>query len=72
MNIKKTKDFVSSLVGKPCLFKVNVGRNKWEKFEGVIISVYDKVFTVIVGSVTKSFSYNDVLIRDVQIKENNL
>ena len=31
MNIKKTKDFVASLVGKPCLFKVNVGRNKWEK-----------------------------------------
>ena len=42
MNIKKTKDFVSSLVGKPCLFKVNVGRNKWEKFEGVIISVMTK------------------------------
>ena len=70
MNINKARDFVKSLVGKSCLFKVNIGRNKWEKFEGVIVNAYDKVFIVLVSDVTKSYSYNDVLIKDVQIKEN--
>lgn len=69
MNINKVKEFVSSLVSRECVFRVNAGRNKWEKFQGVIVSVYDNVFTVISDGLIKSYSYNDVLIKDVVIKE---
>ena len=65
MNTKKAKEYVRSLLNRNALFKVNIGRNKCEKFEGVVIKMYNNVFTVIL----KSFSYNDVFIGDLMIKE---
>ena len=43
--------------------------DKCEKFEGVVIKMYNNVFTVLVNGILKSFSYNDVFIGDVMIKE---
>ena len=40
MNNQKAKALVSSLKGKSLLFKVNIGRNKSEKFEGEILNTY--------------------------------
>jgi hypothetical protein len=69
MNTKKAKEYVRSLLNRNALFKVNIGRNKCEKFEGVVIKMYNNVFTVLVNGILKSFSYNDVFIGDVMIKE---
>ena len=68
-NPEKAKEYVRSLLNRNALFKVNSGRNKCEKFEGVVIKMYNNVFTVLVNGILKSFSYNDVFIGDVMIKE---
>lgn len=44
--ILKSKEYVRSLINRNALFKVNIGRNKCEKFEGVVIKMYNNVFTV--------------------------
>lgn len=69
MNTNKAKEYIRSLVNKNALFKVNIGRNKCEKFEGVVIKMYNNVFTVLVNGILKSFGYNDVFIGDVMVKE---
>lgn len=69
MNNQKTKALVSSLKGKSLLFKVNIGRNKSEKFEGEILNTYPSLFTVRTNGIIKSFTYSDVLTKDVVFKE---
>ena len=63
-NIKKT---INSLVGKPVMIKVDVGRNKIEKYQGVILRAYDHIWTFKTKTDVKSFSYTDVLINAVII-----
>ena len=53
MNTKKAKEYVRSLLNRNALFKVNIGRNKCEKFEGVVIKMYNNVFTVLVNVMIK-------------------
>lgn len=69
MNINKIKEDIKKLVGTRISILVNVGRNKEESFEGVLINTYPSLFTVKVGELTKSFSYSDVMIKDVVIKK---
>ena len=69
MNNQKAKALVSSLKGKSLLFKVNIGRNKSEKFEGEILKTYPSLFTVRTNGIIMSFTYSDVLTKDVVIKE---
>ena len=45
MNTKKAKEYVRSLLNRNAIFKVNIGRNKCEKFEGVVIKMYNKGYT---------------------------
>lgn len=69
MNISKVKEYITSLIGKDCLFKVNIGRNKYEKYTGVITTTYNNIFCVMTNNQIKSYSYNDVLIKDVVINK---
>lgn len=68
MNIEKVKSIVSDLKGQEVFIKVNVGRNKYEHFEGKIENVYNNLFTVRVDNLVKSFTFSDVLTKDVQLK----
>ena len=71
MNTDKVKLYIKSLLGKKVLIKVNVGRNKYEHYEGIISNVYPYLFTVETTNLVKSFSYSDVLTKDVQLKLSN-
>lgn len=68
MNIEKIKIMISSLKGKDVYVKVNVGRNKYEYYEGKIEDVYNNLFTVRANELVKSFTFSDVLTKDVRLK----
>ena len=68
MNIQKIKSIISGLRGKDVFVKVNVGRNKYEYYECRIENVYNNIFTVRVFELIKSFTFSDVLTKDVQLK----
>ena len=72
MNIQKIKQFVSSNKGKTFAFKFKGARNQIDEFIGQIVESYNSVFIVKArGKVDriKSYSYNDVLINNLEIKE---
>ena len=71
MNTLKAKEQIESLIGKEVHIKANIGRNKYEYYEGVILQVYPYLFTVKVADLVKSFSYVDLVTKDVQLKLSN-
>ena len=68
MNILKIKEQINSWLGKRVRIKVNIGRNKFEYYEGEIVGTYPYLFTVNVDNQIKSFSYVEILTKDVQLK----
>ncbi len=71
MNIEKIKNELEKIIGKRVRIKVNVGRNKYEYYEGEILKVYPCLFTFSTVNFVKSFSYSDVLTKDIQISLSN-
>ena len=71
MNTLKVKEQVENLRGKRVKIKVNAGRNKYEYYEGEVLVTYPYLFTVMVDTQIKSFSYVDLLTKDVQLKQEN-
>ena len=69
MNITEIKKYLSKLVNKKIIVKVNLGRNKHEKYIGVIDKLYPCLFTLKTGSNIKSFSYVDLLTKEITVKE---
>ena len=69
MNLDKAKNVINNLKGENVRVKVNLGRNKEEFFDGIIINLYPSIFTIKVGETIKSFSYSDVMIKSVIIKK---
>jgi uncharacterized protein Veg len=68
MNIKKIRDKCERIRGKKIIAKVNIGRNKYETFEGIIDKTYPFLFTIKNGEEIKSFSYADILTKNIIIK----
>ena len=68
MNISEAYQCIVSLIGKRVSVKVNVGRNKFEKFEGVVERVYPSLFTIYSNNLVKSYSYSDVVTKTIVIK----
>lgn len=68
MSIDKIKSKMLGLVGQKVAAKVNIGRNKYEEFVGIILDAYPSLFTIKVNEETKSFSYADILTKNVVIK----
>lgn len=71
MNTLKVKEQIESFKGKRVRIKVNAGRNKYEYYEGIVLVTYPYLFTVDVGGIVKSFTYVDLLTKDVQLKLEN-
>lgn len=69
MNIKKIKEKVESLKNKKIKFKLNGTRNQIEEFEGIITEIYNYIFIVETDNIKKSFSYSDILINNLEIKD---
>ena len=69
MTINKIKDIISENKNKVINFKYNGSRNQTEEFEGKIENIYKSIFTIRTGdNITKSFSYTDILIGDLEIR----
>lgn len=69
MNIKRIKEKVESLKNKKIKFKLNGTRNQIEEFEGIITEIYNYIFIVETDNIKKSFSYSDILINNLEIKD---
>lgn len=61
------KEKLNKLKGKKIRIQVDVGRNKNEVYEGVILNTYKNIWTIKTMTDTKSFGYNDILIKNVII-----
>ena len=58
------------MLGKKVLAKIDVGRNKYEYIEGILLNAYPFLFTIKTDNEIKSFSYSDVLIKNIILKVN--
>ena len=65
--INEIKKRIISLKGKKIKILVDVGRNKNEVYEGTITAAYSNVWLFKTSYDVKSFSYNDILIKNVVI-----
>ena len=69
MTIDNIKEELVLLEGKRIKAKVNIGRNKFEVFEGIVQKAYPFLFTVKILDEIKSFSYADILTKNIVIKK---
>ncbi len=69
--IETVKTNIEELLGKEAIVKYNLGRNKYEKYKGIIIKTYNKIFLIETNGIKKSFSYVDVLTKNVKISTKN-
>ncbi len=65
LNIDKIKNNIKNLQDNKLKIKVNIGRNKFEYFEGEIDKIYQNLFTLKTNKGLKSFTYSDVATRVV-------
>ena len=70
MTIEKIKKDIDELLGRKVLAKVDIGRNKYEYIEGVVLNTYPFLFTIKTENEVKSFSYSDVLTKNIILKIN--
>lgn len=70
MTNEKIKEKVESLMGKKIMAKIDIGRNKFEYIEGFILNTYPCLFTIQTEKEIKSFSYSDILTKNIVIKTN--
>lgn len=73
LDISAIIDKIKGLKGQSVNMKISKGRNKIEKYTGIIESVYPSIFTVRVdepkNNSSLSYSYSEVLCGDVVIAE---
>ncbi len=65
--INEIRNKVAGFKGKKVKIYVDVGRNKSEVYEGIILNTYKNVWTLKTSTDIKSFGYSDVLINAVVI-----
>ncbi len=65
--LEEIKKKVEQLRGKKIKILVDIGRNKSEAYEGVILHTYKNIWTFKTKTDVKSFGYSDLLIKSVII-----
>ena len=71
-SLKDAKCYISSLKGKTLDVRVNLGRNKFAGYIGVLSGVYPALFTVSPIETFKgktSFSYSELLCGGVRVRD---
>lgn len=71
MTIDSVKNKLNNYIGESVTIKCSLGRNKYEKYNGIIKETYNKIFLFETNGIKKSFSYVDVLTKNVKIKIEN-
>ncbi len=68
MNINYIKRYLMIKIGSPVIIIYYGSRNKKEKYMGILSKIYNNVFIVkLYNGDIKSFSYNDILTKTVQL-----
>ena len=65
--IEEIRKDMKKNIGKRVKIITKCCRNKSDVFVGVINGVYPNIFTISDGSDTKSFSFSEILIKDITI-----
>ena len=65
--IEQIRSKLNDHIGKQVVIKYNLGRNKYETYDVVVVETYKNLFTVKVNSIIKSFTYNDVITKIIKI-----
>lgn len=65
--INEIKKNIVLLKGKKIKVYVDVGRNKNEMYEGIVLNTYQNIWTLKTNTDVKSFGYKDILINTVVI-----
>ncbi len=68
--INKIKEEIKNKQGEVLHFRFNGARNQIEEFEGIIVGIYNYIFTIKTineKEELKSFTYSDVLIDNLEI-----
>lgn len=65
--LKEIRRNLEAQKGKKIKLLVDVGRNKVEEYEGVVLNTYNSIWTFKTDTDIKSFGYNDILIKNVII-----
>ena len=65
--LDEIKKNITLLKGKKIKVYVDIGRNKNEMYEGVILNTYQNIWTLKTKTDIKSFGCKDVLINNVVI-----
>ena len=55
------KNKLSLILGKNITIIVDVGRNKYDKYKGKILSLYDNIWLFESNNILMSFSYSDII-----------
>ena len=74
-DINKVRASVHQQCGSKVMIQLDRGRNKSDVQEGVIVDAYPSVFTILVSDQNGdnppqllSFSYTDIITRDIRMK----
>lgn len=73
LDIRKVRQVLHSHIGSEVFVKSNCGRHRYEITRGVITETYPSIFLVKVDDDTKreshtvSFSYSDIVTKDVRL-----
>lgn len=70
MNTDKIKKEIEELIGTSVILKINIGRNRFENYFGIVDCVYPYLFTVKTNDDIKTISYVDVLTKNVVVIKN--
>lgn len=70
MTIDTIKDELNNHIGKKATIKYNLGRNKIEKYNVIIVELFDYIFLVDNNGSIKSFSYSDIITKTIRIDFN--
>lgn len=68
MNINAIKENIEKNLGKNVTVTLKCIRNRKEIYEGKLYKIYPNIFSVYTRNGEKTFSYVDVVTRDIIIK----
>ena len=68
VDVKAVRNAVYRAIGSRVVVKANRGRHRFDVNEGVIKEVYPHVFMIEDAGKTVSYTYTDILTKDVQLQ----
>ena len=68
MNIEFIKNDLNKKIGKKVLVTVYGMRSRVDYYEGTLYKMYPNIFTILYNGEEKSFTYRDLITKDITIK----